>query len=89
MPKRLPEPDLCFVADPNGSAAVNALAAIGAELRYEEYASGMEQGRMRKPLPCSLPLSSLRLTSASGAPESRFSGSPPGCPEIKTVPVPS
>lgn len=31
------EPDLCFVADPNGQESLKALEALGAELWYEEH----------------------------------------------------
>lgn len=68
----LPEPDLCFVADPNGSAAVNALAAIGAELWYEEYAMEWNKDACGNLSPAPLSPSHLRLTSVSGAPESRL-----------------
>lgn len=68
----LPEPDLCFVADPNRSAAVNALAAIGAELWYEEYAMEWNKGACGNLPPDPLSPSPLRLTSVSGGPESRL-----------------
>ena len=68
----LPEPDLCFVADPNSSAAVNVLAAIGAELWYEEYAMEWNKDACGNLSPAPLSPSPLRLTSVSGGPESRL-----------------